>query len=351
MNPQREMSSAQPVPVVTFLSPLDLPDDAVAVIQAANPGAEVYFVPYEEPNELRNARRRRPVPPDLLASAPLLSADDWAIIERTNALVAIDLPDGLLDRARNLAFIQTLGAGVDHLDAEDIARHKVHLCNGSGFNAVPIAEFVMARILEVWKHLRVIDQYQRDRVWKKQFGQALAGNKMGIVGLGSIGRATAQLARPFGVVVVACRRSARPGDQDSGVDRLYPSDELDDMISDCDIVVIAAPATDETRLLFNAQRIAKMKPGAVLCNIARGDLVDESALITALTDGHLSAAILDVATQEPLPPDNLLWSAPNCYLSPHTAAAEGYSRRPLVQRTARNLARARAGEPLESMVI
>ncbi len=337
-------------PVLSFLYPREVPDDTVARVRREVADVEICAVPYEEPTVLRNARRSGTVTPELLALAPALSDDDWRILERSYALVALDLPEGLLERATKLALVQTISSGTDHLDVDAFARRGVLLANGSGFNAVPIAEFVMGRLLQIWKDLREIERLQDERIWDKRFGRALAGCTLGVVGLGSIGRATARLARAFGMRVVANRRTAQPGDVDPDVDELFPSAALDEMLAACDVVVIASALTPETRLLFGEQRIRRMKPGAVLCNVARGGLVAEEAVIAALEDGHLGAAVLDVAQEEPLPPGDPLWSAPNCYLSPHSSASPEWSRRALAERTARNLARAIAGETLESLV-
>jgi (S)-sulfolactate dehydrogenase len=151
--------------------------------------------------------------------------------------------------------------------------------------------------------------------------------------------------------VVGSRRSAASGQTDPDVDELYPSADIDRMLADADVVVIAAPLTAETRHLFDAARIGHMKPGAVLCNVARGGLVDEPALISALRSGHLAAAILDVVEEEPLPAGNPLWTAPNCYVSAHTSPDPGQSQQALFERTARNLVHALQGEELESQVL
>jgi phosphoglycerate dehydrogenase-like enzyme len=134
-------------------------------------------------------------------------------------------------------------------------------------------------------------------------------------------------------------------------DELYGPDDLDTLLVQSDAVVLAAPATEETADLIGARELALMKPGAVLCNVARGLLLDESALIDSLREGHLGAAILDVMRHEPLPPDDPLWDAPNTYLSPHSSTSrEGYDDR-LRDLFARNLVRFLANEPLVNVVV
>ena len=137
--------------------------------------------------------------------------------------------------------------------------------------------------------------------WEPLYGRRMAGRTLGIVGLGAIGRATARRGRAFGMRVVANRRSAAAGDTDPDVDELFTAEGLDEMIGRCDAVVISVAATARTTGMFDRHRINSMKSGAVLCNVARGSIVDEDAVVDGLRSGHLSAAVLDVTAQEPTP--------------------------------------------------
>jgi phosphoglycerate dehydrogenase-like enzyme len=340
-----------PGPVVTFLYPVALTDRVRERLSAAAPGVQAHVVPYVEDMALRNARSRGTVTPEQLASAPGLSDSDWTLIERTTVAVVLDLPATMLERAGSMQWIQAIAAGTEHLDADALAQRGVILTSGAGIAAVPIAEFVIGRLLQVWKHFRVLEQRQSERHWEPVFGRRVAGRTLGIVGLGAIGRATARRARAFDMQVLANRRQASPGDTDPDVDRLFTTGQLDEMIGCCDAVVIAAPAGPDTERLFDRERISAMKPGAVLCNVARGSLVDEEALLEALSSGHLSAAILDVTAQEPTPADSPLWSAPNCYLSPHSAAAADHYEDAVLDLFVRNLGRFVRDEALENLVI
>ncbi len=336
--------------VLTFLSPVNLTETARARLESVAPEVEIHVIPYQEEAALRNARSTGKATEALLAGAPELGEDDWAALERTNVAVALDLPTGMLERARSLECVQTISAGTEHLDVAGLAARHVLLTSGAGLSAVPIAEFVMGRLLQVWKHFRVLDERQSALRWEPMYGRRMAGRTLGIVGLGAIGRATARRARAFGMHVVANRRSAAPGDADPDVDELFAADELDEMIGRCDAVVISVAATPETTGLFDLHRISSMKPGAVLCNVARGSIVDEDAVVDGLRSGHLSAAVLDVTAQEPTPADSPLWTAPNCYLSPHTAVSlEGYEDAAL-DLIVDNLRRMTRGEPLENLV-
>jgi phosphoglycerate dehydrogenase-like enzyme len=336
--------------VVTFLSSVNLTETARSRLQAVVPEMEIHLIPYQEDGALRNARSTGKTTEDLLAQAPVLSADDWATLERTNVVVALDLPTGMLERARSLRWLQTISAGTEHLDVAGLAARRVMVTSGAGLSAAPIAEFVMGRLLQVWKHFRVLDERQSDLHWEPLYGRRMAGRTLGIVGLGAIGRAIARRARAFGMHVLANRRSAAPGDTDPEVDELFTADQLDAMVGHCDAVVLSVAATPETTGMFDHHRIGVMKPGAVLCNVARGSLVDEDAVVAALHSGHLSAAILDVTAQEPTPVDSPLWTAPNCYLSAHTAVSlEGYEDAAL-DLIVDNLGRLTRGERLENLV-
>jgi len=340
-----------PQPVLTFLYPVTLSDEVRERLSAAAPGVETHVVPYREDMALRNARSRGTVSAEQRAAAPELSDSDWEVLERTTMALVLDLPDTMLERARSLQWVQAIAAGTDHLDADGLAERGVILTSGAGIAAVPIAEFVMGRLLQVWKRFPVLDQRQSERRWEPVSGQRVAGRTLGIVGLGAIGRATARRARAFDMRVVGNRRRASPGATDPDVDELFTTDQLDEMISICDVVVIAAPAGPDTEQLFDHKRMAAMKPGAVLCNVARGSLVDEEALLDALGSGQLSAAILDVTAEEPTPADSPLWSAPNCYLSPHSSAVADRFEASVVDLFLRNLGRFVRGEPLENVVI
>jgi phosphoglycerate dehydrogenase-like enzyme len=336
--------------IITFLFPAHLPPTTEATLRAVDPTVVIQVVPYIEPAVLRTRRANRTVTDADRALAPRLTDTEWVALARSTVVVGVDVPDGLLDRVPRLRWVQAVGAGTDQYDHTEYRRRGIALTNGAGLAAVPIAEFVIGRLLEVWKHTRQIDADQRARRWAPVFGERVAGKTLGIVGLGAIGRAVARRSRAFQMTVLATRRSARPGDTDADVDELHPADGLDDVLARADAVVVCAPATSETADLFGAERIAAMRRGAILCNVARGSLVVEGAVVAALESGHLGAAILDVTRDEPTPVDSPLWAAPNCYLSPHSAVSLDSYGDPLVALLADNLARLVAGRPLRNVV-
>ena len=335
---------------VSVLAPAQLVGlDSADRLRASRPELDVHFVPYVETNEHRAARRTGRLH-EVATPLPELADDHRRWLEASVAVLALDVPSGLPDLAPGLRLVHAAGAGTEWFDHAGLQARGIPLCNASGVAAAPIAEFMLARILVVYKGLRRIEALQREHRWQPQFGRELAGSTLGIVGLGGIGRAVAVRARAFDVTVLGTRRSARPGDVDPDVDELWPLDRLDEMLGRCDIVLLAAPAGPETDDMFDAARFAAMKRGSVFCNVARGSLVVEAALLDALHSDHLAAAVLDVTRHEPAPPDDPLWDEPNVYLSPHCSSSmDRYAER-LIELFADNLDRLLAGEELRNVV-
>ena len=258
-------------------------------------------------------------------------------------------PPGIGDLAPGLRWVQAIGAGIDHLDDAGLPDDCL-VTNAAGVAAAPIAEFAFGRLLAVWKRFGEIDEAQRAREWKPKFGTLVEGLTLGIIGLGAIGTAVAVRARAFGMTTIGTRRSYKEGQDHPAVDELRGAADLHDVLARCDAVVVSAPGTAETENLFDADAFAAMKPGALFCNVGRGSLVDEGALIGALESGHLGAAILDVTREEPLPAEDPLWRAPNIWISPHSSAAQERYTDKLLALFADNLGRFTRGEELHNVV-
>lgn len=287
-------------------------EDLLDLVRAAAPGMEVIAQPYvgKFGHHVRDA-----------ASLDRLTDARRAVWAKAEIAITLDLPKPIAELAPNLRWVQAIGAGVDHLQSMGLAQ-SVTVTNAVGVAAVPIAEFVIGRLLAVWKRFAELDELQRHHEWRPTFGRRFDASTVGLVGLGAIGGAVAVRARALGAHTLGIRRSFQPGDTSPLCDELFGTPALHDVLARCDAVVVSAPATPETENLFDAAAFAAMKPGAVFCNVARGSLVDEAALVDALERDHLGAAILDVARTEPLPPDDPLWDAPNIYISPHASASQ-----------------------------
>ena len=197
-------------------------------------------------------------------------------------------------------------------------------------------------------HLQDRHLWPRSVVWHQLGERELAGQTLGIVGLGSIGRRIAHLGRAFDMHVLATRREVQQGDQEPDVDQLYPQQRLQEMLSLCDYVVLAVPLTSETEKMIGEAELRAMRPNAYLVNIARGRVIDEKALIQALQEKWIGGAGLDVVEEEPLAATSPLYSLPNVIITPHIGGESIHYEKRLTALFADNLRRYRAGEPLRN---
>jgi phosphoglycerate dehydrogenase-like enzyme len=238
----------------------------------------------------------------------------------------------------------------------------VVVTNARGVFSRPIAEYVLMMILAVSRRLPQLLELQRERTWQPLEGAELRDVTVGIVGLGSIGRAVGELASAFGCRVVAVRRRADAGSEsgssddperrlDEGtLDRVGGPETLPELLAESDFIVLAAPLTPETEDMINAQTLSLVKPGAWLINVARGRLIDERALLRALRDGTIGGAVLDTFRDEPLPPMSSFYDLPNVIVTPHTAWSSGRVLDRSVELFCDNLRRFATGEPLLNVV-
>jgi len=303
-----------------------------------DPDADWLSIPPVEPHE---------EPP---AWAKSVAAERRAALREAQVLIALQTPRNLMELAPKLRWIQSVGAGVDQFVAAGVDGERVLVTNASGLSAPSMAEFVLGRLLEIWKRFREMEALQREHRYVQAYGRTFRGSVVGIVGMGSIGGAVAERARALGAHVLGMRRSARPGDAPDPADELFAPGQLHAMLARCDAVVVVAPATPETRHLIDARALAAMRSGAVLVNVARGSLVDESALVEALRDGHVSAAALDVFETEPLPAESPLWELPNVYVSAHSSVSVDRYLDDIFELFVENLERFVAGRELRNRV-
>jgi D-3-phosphoglycerate dehydrogenase len=239
-----------------------------------------------------------------------------ALLVRSDTFVTADL----IDHAPELRVIGRAGAGVDNIDVAAATRRGIAVLNAPAANTVSAAEHTLALLLALVRRVPWAAQSMRDGAWdRKSFaGIELRGKTLGVVGLGRIGAHVARVARALGMTVVAHDPylPAQRAD-DLGV-VLQP---LDEVLAGADVVTLHLPLTDTTRHLLDRDRLARMKPGAVLVNAARGELVDEAALVEAVKSGRLGGAAVDVFAEEPLPADSPLRSVDRVLLTPHLAAS------------------------------
>jgi phosphoglycerate dehydrogenase-like enzyme len=217
-----------------------------------------------------------------------------------------------------LKWVHSRSAGLDNVLFPELVESDVILTNGRGVFSPALGEFALAAILYFAKDLRRMIRNQSAGVWEPFDVQAIAGQTVGIVGYGDIGRAVATRARAMGMRVLAMRRHP-PTVADPLIEHFYRREALNEMLARCDYIVVAAPLTDETRHMLSAGEFVAIKPSAVVINVGRGPVIDEAALIQALTTGRIKGAGLDVFEHEPLPAGHVLYGLENVLLSPHCA--------------------------------
>ena len=320
-----------------------------ARLAAVDPRVELREVRYIESGELRTRRGADPAA-DLRHLAPPLTAEQREGLAAVDVVLAMDLPFDVAGLAPRLRWVQGTGAGVSQLVSAGLAETGIRLTTAAGVNAVSISEFVVARLLQLWKRLPEIDELASRRLWEPTFGREIAGLTLGVVGLGSIGREVARRGRALGLNVIGQRRSARPGDTDPDVDELLGPGTLLELARRCDAIVSAVPETADTVGLFDRSLFAAMRPGALFVNVGRGSAVDEQALAEALRSGHLAGAAIDVTSQEPLPESSPLWDVPRLLISPHSATAPESFWPNLYELFRDNLRRYLTGQPLRNEV-
>lgn len=216
----------------------------------------------------------------------------------------------------NLKYIQLTSAGLDRVPMDYIRAHGIEIHNAAGVYSIPMAEYALWGVLALYKQGRFFAGNQAARRWEKHRGLLeLAGKTVCIVGCGSVGTECAKRFEAFGCRVQGVATTARTQAHYASVCAM---ENLDEVLSEADIVVLSLPLTEETRGLFSAERLGSMKHGAVLVNIARGAIVDTPALIRALKT-NLSGAVLDVFEEEPLAEASPLWDMENVILTPHNS--------------------------------
>nr|WP_218621261.1 D-2-hydroxyacid dehydrogenase [Mycolicibacterium hippocampi] len=250
--------------------------------------------------------------------------------------------------AGDLEWIHITAAGVDTLLFDDLRNSDVVVTNARGVFDRPLAEYVLGAVLAHAKDSRTSFDLQRRHEWRHRETRSITGATALVVGTGGIGREIAKLLRAAGMVVRGAGRRPVADDPDFG--EIVDSAELAAHAGWCDHLVLAAPLTPATRGMVDQAVLDAMKPDAHLINIARGPMVDQAALLTALTQGQIGGATLDVFDTEPLPAEHPLWDAPNTTITAHMSADVIGWRDELAAQFAANARRWLAGEPLHNVV-
>ena len=285
---------------------------------------------------------------------------DWATaLRRAEVLFGIpdDTPEGLAHAMRacpRLRWVATTAAGAgEQVAAAGLTRQdleRVIITSAAGVHAGPLAEFVMFGLLALTKDAARLTRDKADRHWpdRREPVAELEGRTLLILGLGGIGRRTAELASAFGMRVLGVKRT--PDGHVDGVEEIHPASALPKLLPQADAVVVTMPGTRETAGMLDAEALDALPRGALLVNVGRGSVVDEGALVERLRSGQIGGAALDVFATEPLPPSSPLWELDNVIISPHMAALSARENERIVELFRDNLRRLIAGEPLRNRI-
>jgi len=289
------------------------------------------------------------LPPDLQPRVEVVSVPKGSELPpdlRGDVLLGTWGNPQIYELAERVPWVHYAGTGIDGLDLRRLANGRV-FTNSRGVAAIPIAEWVLALLLLHEKRLDTVLLRQPTELWpvRTPLG-TLHGRRIALLGLGAIGSAVAARALPFGAHLRALRRSAQDGDV-FGVERVHTFEEL---LRDADHLVIAAPLTEATHHIVNRKSLRHAKPGLHIINIARGDLIDQEALLEALESGVVGAASLDAVTPEPLPAGHWLYSHPRVRLSPHLSWSWPNAAATLTAKFAENLRLRLNGQPLVNVI-
>jgi D-3-phosphoglycerate dehydrogenase len=287
----------------------------------------------DERAELTAPAERTQAAVDALLSTADIVLGDWSHSLR------------VVDPGPRLSFVQMLSVGVDTVDVEACAAAGVPVANTAGANTVSVAEWCLSATFALLRKTVEADAAVRRGEWPQTSlgGRELAGSRVGVVGMGAIGRAVAALYGALGCDVQYWSRRRHD-------DAPATYADLDDVVATSDVLVLVIALGPETRHLLDGRRLSLMKPGALVINGARGDVVDEAALAHALRQGQIAGAALDVFHTEPLPQDSPLLGIPGVLLSPHMAGSSSQAAMRIVERSAANLRRVFDGEPVVDVV-
>lgn len=221
-------------------------------------------------------------------------------------------------RHGRLRWIQSSAAGLDHCLVPSVVSSDILVTSASGLFADQVSEQTMALLLALTRRLPVFFRAQQAKDFTRRATGDLHGKTVAIIGFGGNGHRLAQVLQPFRVKVIAVDQHDQP--KPATIEALLPAERLDEALQVADVTILAVPLTPKTRGLFSAQRFLAMKKGSLLVNVARGQVVRETALIEALENGRLAGAGLDVTEVEPLPASSPLWEHPNVLITPHVGA-------------------------------
>lgn len=256
------------------------------------------------------------LPPEAIENA-ITPEETTELVADADILVVGRLENEWLNAGRKLQLLQTLWAGVDLYPLDTIEGAGVAMANAAGVHAKPIAEHVLGYMLQFERDLLEATENRRRGVWESLSGGELGTKTVGIVGVGAIGSRVSELASAFGMETIGTKRDTST--VPDSLDEVYPADEYHRLLKRADYLIISCPLTDETEGLIGIDELRLLGRDAVVINVARGEILDQDALVRALQYGLIDGVALDVFDDEPLPPDSRLWDLSNVVVTPHMA--------------------------------
>ena len=298
----------------------------------------------------QRATQLRELHPDLEVT---FAHNDDEILEHIGEVDAFFGPATLeiVSAGKHLQWIQVPSAGVENYGYPELVNSNLILTNARGLYGIQLADHTMAFILSFSRCFNILMRRQHEEIWedRKNFDSGeLLGKTLLIVGLGGAGSQTAQRACAFGMNILAV--DLREVEKPDTIDEIHPIDMLDQLLPRADYVSLCCPLTPKTEKLFSAQQFQAMKSTAYLVTVARGSVVDTESLVTALEQGEIAGAALDVTEPEPLPKGHPLWSMPNCIITPHSSGQSSAGRQRLFELLCNNLKRFVEDRPLLNVV-
>jgi D-2-hydroxyacid dehydrogenase (NADP+) len=273
----------------------------------------------------------------------------------TDIFVGFSLRPEQFALSRQLKWLHSTAAGVGQLMYPQLRKSGIEVTNASGVHRIPMAEHIVGTLIALTRRFPDCFRYQQQARWAQHELWAapvrpreLRGQILLFIGFGAIGQEVAKIIRPLGMRVWAVTRSGRAAE--GLAEQVFPASKLDEALPQAGFVILAAPETPETRKMMGAQEFALMKPSAYFLNVSRGALVDEPALISALAERKIAGAALDVASQEPLPPENPLWKLDNAFITQHMSAVSEHLWERQTDLLMENLERWFAGDELLNRV-
>lgn len=248
----------------------------------------------------------------------------------------------------NLKWIQLLSAGINQVPADKVIKQNIILTNNRGGYSIPIAEWIVLKLLEMLNNSREFYDKQNNKLWKMDTSLLeIFGKTVGFIGTGSIAQEAAKRLDAFGVNIVGINSSGRKANH---FHKIFSIDRINEAVKECDFIIVSAPYTEKTHHLINEDVFSHMKDGTYLVNIARGSIIDEQSLINNLLSGKIRKAALDVFELEPLPEDSPLWNMDNVIITPHNSWASEMNPRRRFEIAYKNMKKYKNKEELVNVI-